>query len=398
MNKLILNTGVQDFINNNWNADIMSVLLKKQLFEGISQKELAEQLEAKKKCKDKLPTWFNTEGIYFPNKRNIEQTSSERTAAYKARLIGGKTLLDVTGGFGVDTYFFSKEIRNLFHCEINPELSEIAKYNFEVLGQKNISCFSEDGIELLKKSNQKFDWVYIDPSRRSGSKGKVFLLKDCIPNLPEYLPSIFEKTTNILVKTSPLLDISQGIKELDFVKEVHVVALHNDVKELLFVLAYGFDGDIAIKTVNLVKGYEEVFDFKLQEEQETTSTLGAPETYLYEPNSPILKSGGFKSVANTFGLKKLHQHSHLYTSTDWVDFPGRRFEIIKTIPYSKRNIKDLGITKANVTSRNFPIPVAELRKKHKIKDGGESYLFFTTDVNDKLMVLLCKKLNPGTPI
>ncbi|WP_420322264.1 THUMP-like domain-containing protein [Flagellimonas sp.] len=369
----------------------MSVLLKKPFFEGISQIELVEQLESKKKCKDKLPIWFHTEGIYYPNKLNIEQTSSERTAAYKANLVSGKTLLDVTGGFGVDSYFFTQNIVQVFHCEINRNLSEMASHNFEVLGQQNIVCFAKDGIEYLKESNHKFNWVYVDPSRRSDRKGKVFLLKDCVPNLTEHLPTIFEKTSNVLVKTSPLLDITQGIKELDSTKEVHVVAINNEVKELLFVLENGYDSDVTIKTANMVGDKEELFDFQLQNEQSVIPAFGSPEKFLYEPNSAILKSGGFKSVAEAFGLKKLQQHSHLYTSNDLIDFPGRRFEIIKTLPYSKKTLKQTGINKANITTRNFPSSVAELRKKHKIKDGGNHYFFFTKDINGDLIVVQTKK-------
>ncbi len=392
MNKLILNTGVQDFINKNWSTDIVSVLLKKPIFEGISQKELAEQLEAKKKCKEKLATWFNSSGIYYPNKLNIEQTSSEQTACYKAKLVSGKTLLDATGGFGVDSYYFSKKVDKVFHCDINNNLSDIAHHNFEVMGRENIHCFSEDGIGYLKKSSQKFDWVYIDPSRRNDSKGKVFLLKDCIPDLTESLSTIFEKTANVLVKTSPLFDISQGLKELDYVKEIHVVAIRNEVKEVLFVMELEFEGDIQVKAVNLVEKGEEVFDFQLEDEHKLTSEFASPETFLYEPNAAILKSGAFKSIARAFGIKKLHQNSHLYTSTELIDFPGRRFQIETSLSYSKKVLKNLKIEKANITTRNFPMSISEIRKKHKIKDGGENYLFFTTDLNDKLIVLICKKV------
>lgn len=392
MNKFILNTGVQDFINKNWSTDIVSVLLKKQLFEGVSQKELVQQLEAKKKCKDKLPSWFNAPNIYYPNKLNIEQTSSEQTACYKSNLVSGKTLLDLTGGFGVDTYFFSKQIDSIFHCEINSELSEIAKHNFEILGQKNIICVPEDGLQFLKNTDQKFDWIYVDPSRRNDDKGKVFFLKDCLPNLPQHLPLIFKKAKNVLVKTSPLLDISQSIKELDFVKEIHIVAINNEVKELLYILEHGFKEDILINAINLTQNQEVLFSFSLQEEPSAVVKYDNPGKYLYEPNSAILKSGGFKSVAKSYDVKKLHQHSHLYTSETLVDFPGRRFEITSLLPYSKNTIKDLKLAKANITTRNFPLSVAELRKKHKIKDGGDTYLFFTTDLNGKLVVLCCKKV------
>lgn len=391
MNKIILNTGVQDFINKNWNTDIVSVLLKKQFFEGVSQKELVQQLEAKKKCKDKLPSWFNAPNIYYPNKLNVEQTSSEQTARHKSKLISGKTLLDLTGGFGVDSHFFSKQLDTVFHCEINSELSEIAKHNFEILGQKNIICVPEDGLQFLKKTDEKFDWIFIDPSRRNDNKEKVFLLKDCVPNLPENLPSLFENTKNVLVKTSPLLDISQSIKELDFVKEIHIVAINNEVKELLYILEHGFKEDISINAINLTQNQEVLFSFSLLEEPSAVVKYDNPGKYLYEPNSAILKSGGFKSVAKVYGVKKLHQHSHLYTSETLVDFPGRTFEIVSVYPYAKNTLKNLKLIKANITTRNFPISVAELRKKHKIKDGGDVYLFFTTNLNSELVVLMCKK-------
>lgn len=196
-----------------------------------------------------------------------------------------------------------------------------------------------------------------------------------MPNLPEHLPLIFEKTQNILVKTSPLLDIKKGIEELEFVKEVHVVAINNEVKELLFVLEKGYDRSIGIKTINLLPNRTDTFNFKLEEEQDTTIEFGEPSAYLYEPNAAILKSGGFKSVAKAYNLKKLHPHSHLYTADTLVDFPGRRFTIEKTLPYSKKSLKSLTVPKANITTRNFPLSVVELRKKHNIKDGGGRYLF-----------------------
>ncbi|WP_313795040.1 class I SAM-dependent methyltransferase [Flagellimonas zhangzhouensis] len=370
----------------------MSVLLQKPIFDGISQKELAEQLEARKKCEDKLPTWFEHKNIYYPNKLNIEQTSSEQTALYKAQIIGGKSLIDLTGGFGVDSYFFASKMEQVWHCEINPELSEIAQHNFEILGRKNIQCFAEDGIEFLKNSNQHFDWVFVDPSRRNDKKGKVFLLEDCLPNLPNNLSFIFEKTEKVLIKASPIFDIAQGINELQFTKEVHVVAVNNEVKELLFVVEKGFEGDIQIKTVNLLPNQEDHFNFKLADEPTCEINYDSPEDFLYEPNAAILKSGGFKSVAAFYKVNKLHPHSHLYTSVEKIDFPGRTFKIEQVLPYSKKTIKSLGLTKANITTRNFPMTVADIRKKFKIKDGGDHYLFFTKNIDDSLLILSCKKV------
>ncbi len=369
----------------------MSVLLKNQQFEGISQKELAEQLESRKKCQEKLPTWFQSKGIYYPNKLNIEQTSSEVTALYKSSLVYGKTLLDLTGGLGVDSYFFSKKIEQVTHCEINQDLSEIARHDFKILGQENIECVSEDGVTFLQKTGQHFDWIYVDPSRRNDKTGKVFLLKDCFPDLTLHLDIILQKTSNVLIKTSPLLDIKQGISELKFVKEVHVLATQNEVKELLFVIEKGYEGDIRIKTANILQGQKDEFHFNLLEEENAPLELGEPSTYLYEPNAAILKSGGFKIIGNVFQLQKLHPHSHLYTSAKLMDFPGRRFKINDTFPYSKKTLKSFNASKANITTRNFPIAVAELRKKHKISDGGNHYLFFTKNMEGDLMVLACEK-------
>lgn len=392
MNKKILKTGIQEFIKNNWNADIMSVLLKKQQFEGVSQKELAEQLEAKKKSQNKLQTWFATPLIYYPNKLNIEQTSSEQTAKYKADLVSGKSLLDVTGGLGVDSYFFSKKMSAIVHCEINQNLSQIAAHNFKILDVENTSFKAENGIEFLQHSNSKFDWVFADPSRRNESKGKVFLLKDCLPNIPDELDTIFEKTKNVLIKTSPLLDISQGISELNYVKEIHVVAVKNEVKELLWILEKGFEGELKIKTVNLLKESQQNFNFTFSEEKTSTSELSLPNTYLYEPNTAILKSGGFKSVAKALGLQKLHEHSHLYTLDRLIDFPGRIFKIDTVKPYNRKSLLKLGIKKANITTRNFPESVTDIRKKLKIKDGGDNYLFFTTNLNNERIAIYCKRV------
>lgn len=392
MNKNILKTGVQEFIKNNWNADIVSVLLKKQQFKGISQKELAEQLEAKKKSQNKLPIWFATQQIYYPNKLNIEQTSSEITAQYKANIVNGKSLIDITGGLGIDSHFFAKKIARIIHCELDQKLSEIASYNAKILASKNIRFEAKNGVDFLKNSIAKFDWIYADPSRRNSSKGKVFLLKDCLPNISLELDSLFLKANNILIKTSPLLDITQGISELKLVKEIHIVAVKNEVKELLWVLEKDFEGELNVKTVNLQKEAKQTFDFILSEEKTISSELALPSNYLYEPNTAILKSGGFKAVGAAFGLKKLHEHSHLYTSDTLIDFPGRVFKVTTVEPYNRKVLLKLSVKKANITTRNFPESVATIRNKFKIKDGGDNYLFFTTDLKNERIIIKCHKV------
>ena len=361
-------------------------------FETLDVHELIAQFEAKKKCKSKLPTWYHTALIYYPNKLNIEQTSSETTAAYKSELIQGDSIIDITGGFGVDCFYFSKHFNTVTHCEINAQLSQIVKYNYERLGAKKIETYSEDGIAYLKSNNRFFDWIYIDPSRRHESKGKVFFLKDCLPNVPEQLETLFLYTNQVMIKTSPLLDLTVGINELKQVKSIHVVAVNNEVKELLWILEKGTKDSIVIDTVNLTKEKASKFSFTLAEES-IPSTYELPKRYLYEPNSALLKSGGFNSISNTLGLSKLHKHSHLYTSDSLTDFPGRRFKIDAQIAYNKKAFKTLGIDKANVTTRNFPETVQQLRKKLNIKDGGKIYLFFTTNSLNAKQILVCTKID-----
>jgi len=393
LNNSILNIDVQEFINTNLNFDIASIILKGTSFPSVETHEIVEQIEAKKRSEKKLPTWFSTKKIYYPNKLNIEQTSSEMTAKYKSSLISGHSIIDLTGGFGVDCFYFSKVFKIVSHCEIDENLSQIAKHNYEQLNIQNINSINADGIEYLKTSHENYDWIYIDPSRRHDTKGKVFFLKDCLPNAPEYLDLLFKTSNNILIKTSPLLDFTVGISELKHVKTIHVIAVNNEVKELLWVLENGFDDAIEIKTVNLKKDIEEHFNFYLDDEKQFESEYSQPLAYLYEPNPAILKAGGFQSISKHFNILKLHKHSHLYTSDLLIDFPGRSFKIKKIVPYNKKEIKKLRIEKANITTRNFTETVEQIRKKFNIKDGGNHYLFFTKDFKEDKILIISEKIN-----
>ncbi|WP_426430591.1 THUMP-like domain-containing protein [Winogradskyella sp. HB-48] len=391
MNKSVLNIEIQDFIDLNLKSDISDLLLKGIPFAAIDQKLIIEQIEAKKRCKKKLPTWFNTQNIYYPNKLNIEQTSSEVTAKYKANLVHGKSLIDLTGGFGVDTYFFSKQIETVTHCEINNELSEIVKHNKKVLKADNVCYLNENGIDALKRMEQSFDWIYIDPSRRDESKNKVFLLSDCTPNIKTFQNLFLKYAENVMIKTSPLLDITATKNDLGSVKQLHIVAVNNEVKELLWILKRGFEGDFKIKTVNLTTNDNEIFEFNYNDEPKAKANYSRPLNYLYEPNSAVLKAGAFNSISSELNLYKLHKHSHLYTSDTLQYFPGRRFRVEQIIPFNKKEFTKTGIKKANVTTRNFPLSVSDIRKKLKIKDGGSNYLYFTTDINNNKIIVFCTK-------
>jgi uncharacterized protein YlbG (UPF0298 family) len=390
LNLSILQAIVQEFIDDNLKSNITKLILKGSPFDKISTQEVANQIVAKQKAAQKLPTWFATKNIYYPPKISMEQTSSEITAAYKANLVSGSSIIDITGGFGIDCYYFSKQFNHVIHCEINEELSTIVNHNYQQLNVKNIDTFSGNGIDFLKKTKETFDCIYIDPSRRNDSKGKVFLLKDCLPNIPENIDFLFTKTNQILVKNSPILDISSAISELKFVKEIHVIAVKNEVKELLFLLENNYEKDIRIKTINILQEDSQEFMFNFNEE--IASQYSEPLTYLYEPNAAILKSGGFHQISKQLNLFKIHQHSHLYTSEKLIDFPGRCFKIIEVLNYDKKKIKKLiPKNKANITTRNFPKTVTQIRKETNLKDGGNSYLFFTTNQNNDLKVIICKK-------
>jgi len=391
LNTAILHTKVQQFITENLKTDITKLILKGSPFNNVSIQELANQIVSKHKSEHKLASWFRTAQIYYPPRINIEQTSSEYTANYKSKIVTGTSIIDITGGFGIDCFYFSKQFEAVIHCEINTELSTIVAHNFKQLKINNITTFSGDAFDFLRSTREKFDCIYIDPSRRDAVKGKVFLLQDCVPNVPENIDFLFSKTNQILIKTSPILDITSAINELKFIKEVHVVAINNEVKELLFLLDKKHTKAIEIKTVNIGKNQIKTFDFKYKEDAH--SNYSEPLSYLYEPNSAILKSGGFHQVSNQLNVQKLHQHSHLYTADILLDFPGRTFKIEQVLSYDKKKLKKLlPENKANITIRNFPKTVAQIRKETKIKEGGAVFIFFTTNFKNELIVLICHKI------
>lgn len=387
-NLSLLNTEVQNFI---WSYDdeVFKLVLTGSPFKEVSVLELVEQIESRRRIEKKLPIWFNTQRIVFPPKLNLEQTSSEITAKYKSSLVSGTTLADISGGFGVDSFYFSEQFENVHHFEINQELSDIVEHNFYVLGKTSIECFHEDGIKSVL--NEKYAVIYADPSRRHKSKGKVFFLEDCEPNIPSNLDAILNNCEIFLLKTSPMLDISIGMEELHNVKEIHIVAVDNEVKELLWILRGDFYDQPIIKAININKGIKEEFSFELG--IRGVSKYAFPQEFLYEPNAAILKSGAFDLVSEEFKVNKLHKNTHLYTSDSLIDFPGRRFLIEEVIPYSKSEMKKaLTFKKANISIRNFPESVEQLRKKWKIQDGGDRYLFFVTNMEGEKVMLRCSKV------
>lgn len=384
MNEELLARPVQEYINTNLNVDVNKIALAKPVFEGVSSAELAGQIAAKKKSIHKLPTWFNQEGIYYPALLSIEQCSSEPTAAYKANLAIGNALIDLTAGFGVDSYFFSRKVDQVYSCEINSELSSISAHNVGVFNANNIHCLAENGIEFLQNTNIKFDTIYIDPARRSNSN-KVFKLKDCTPDVTEHLNLFLAKAQRTIIKTAPLLDITAGLSELKNVSEIHIVSVKNECKELLWVIDKDYDGETKIICTTINEDIK-TFSFPISElKTKIELSTNQPTGYLYEPDVALLKSGAFNLIAARFGLEKLHQQSQLYCSAEVKpDFLGRIFKIDALVSLNElKKEKDL---KGNVIVRNFPEKAENLIKKYKIVPSQDHFIIFTQTINGYLAI------------
>jgi len=375
MNKHILGEEVQEYINSHLNADVGKIALSKSPFPEISSAELANQIAAKKKSEKKLPTWFATKDIYYPSTLSIEQTSSEDTASYKSKLARGKRLIDITAGFGVDSFYFSKQMDEVYSCEINEELSAISAHNAELLGAKSIQCLATDGLDYLSENELTFDTIYVDPARRSTS-GKVFKLADCTPNVVAHFQLLLNKAERIIIKTSPLLDLQAGLTELKHVSEIHIVSVRNECKELLWVIDKGFKGETQIICVTLNSEVKQI-ELPLNDDIHTTFIENAVSSgYLYEPDAALMKSGAFNAIANAFDLKKLGKQSHLYFSENFkADFIGRIFKIEQV--YAPNELKKEKNLHGNVIVRNFPERAENLVKKLKIKPNQVTFYIFS---------------------
>lgn len=386
----LLKPVVQKFIDNNLSNDIQKLLLSKKVFEDVSIQEIVKQIECKKKAKKKLPTWFNTSNILYPEKINIEQTSSEIAAHYKSLLFSGKTMIDLTSGFGVDAYYFSQQFQQITLCESNGLLLEKVKHNYQRLSVSNASFYQGNGIDYLINITNCVDLIYIDPARRNESQ-KVFLLEDCIPNIITLQPLLFEKAHRILIKLSPLFDLKELTRKLQGIKTIYIIAIKNEVKELLVVLEKDFKEDVMLICENL-KTSQPTFTCLLNTPSPIVNYASEIASFIYEPNASIYKSGTFDLIGTKFDLKKLAQNTHLYTSDKYVkDFPGKIYTVKSIlVPQVKILKKALSQTYYNIITRNYPLKIAEIKKKYKLLEGGSDFIIFT-QIQSKKIVLLCEK-------
>ncbi|MGM9796498.1 MAG: SAM-dependent methyltransferase [Parabacteroides sp.] len=385
-----------DFVRLHQQEDVDRLLLSAKKYPEVDMAAVVDQLLARRQLREKLPEWAANDRLCFPARIAAEQCSSERTATYKQRLVEAEDrVCDLTGGMGVDSYYLSRKAAQLTYVERFAHYCESAAHNFRELGVTNIEVVHADSCAYLERM-EPVDAFYIDPARRGEAGQRVFALSDCEPDLTSLLPKLFAKAPRVIAKISPMADISFTLKCLPETAEIHVLAVRGECKELLFCLER--DRVVAhpvIHCVHFTAEGEEHFDFTLAQERGIeTPVVGPLGRYLYEPNVAILKAGAFKSVSGYFGLNKLHESSHLYTSEREVEhFPGRRFRIEEVIPFHGKDCKNLNrrLPKANVTVRNFPLSVNELRKRLKIAEGGDQYLFATTLRGEERVLIRCVK-------
>jgi hypothetical protein len=396
---LLTQQTIQNFLFEHENEDEKAFVLKQKEIHGVPSSVIATQLIGRRKAKTKLPTWYKTKGIIYPATINLEQCSSEATAIFKRDLIHSlisQTVLaaDITGGFGVDTYFLSSIFDSFHYIEPYADLVEIANHNHHQLGASRITHQNLSGEVFIKATPLEFDLIYIDPSRRDEKSRKIYRLSDCIPDINTLQHDLFQKCRFLLVKAAPLLDIQQGLREIQQVKRVTVVSVNNECKELLFFAEKSYQEEPLIEAVDLFDTgkIRSSFRFTLAEEKKAQAKTGEPEGFLYEPNAPILKAGAFKLIAEKLGLIKLSSNTHLYTSSKHVtDFPGKVFKIEYLNPDIKHLNKMLPDKQVNVISRNYPLTPEEIKKKLRLRDGGEKFLIAFSSTSRKHLAL-CEKI------
>lgn len=389
----MLDSATLEFIEQHRNDDVRTLALQVKRYPDVDMREAVAQIEGWQQACDKLPAWASTKGIVYPPKISMEQCSSEHTAKYKAALVSGKRFADMTGGFGIDFSYICRGFDEAFYIERNDKLCEIACSNLSLLGLGHAKVMNGNSEEVLASLPQ-LDWIFVDPARRDGDGRKVVALSDCEPNVVELEEQMLSKASNVMIKCSPMLDITLACRQLSNVVSVHVVAVNNECKELLLVLGKEKGDACSVHCVNILKEGMQEFSF-LQHEESCFKATYCNEVgkYLYEPNVGIQKAGCHNVLSQRFGASKLHPNSQLYTSNELLgNFPGRIFEVVEVLGFSKADIKRVqALQKANITVRNFPESVQLLRKRLKLSDGGDNYIFATTLANGSKVLIICKK-------
>ena len=403
------------FIREHRRDDVRSLALQARRYPSVDMPAAITQISGWQIAKEKIPAWAENEHILYPAHLSLEQCSSQTTAQYKAEIItnllhteqehpaqnstpaSAGTFTDLTGGFGIDCAYLSSRFGHATYVERQETLCQIAAHNFPVLGLNHISVCHADSVRHLQEMDP-VDCIFIDPARRDGHGGKTVAIGDCEPDIAALEELLLRKARHVLVKLSPMLDLTLALNDLKHVHQAHIVSTGNECKELLLLLGQG-EGvpadDIPIHCVNFtgVPAPQALVFTRRQEKERACPYTPQLKSYLYEPNASVLKAGAFRSLSSLYKVEKLHPNSHLYTSDHFLpDFPGRKFRITSSCGFGKKEVKEMlaAEKKANLTVRNFPATVAELRKRLKLAEGGGTYLFATTLADEKKVLIRCQ--------
>ena len=386
----MINEQTWDFIRQHAADDVRKLALQGTKDAAVDLSMALQQIAGRQTALKKLPSWAAVERVLYPPHLNMEQCSSEQTARYKARLAGsGDTYVDLTGGLGVDFYWMSQGFKQRYYVERNAELCELVEHNFRTLGHSCSVCCCDTATYLPTVPHA--DVVFLDPARRNEHGGRTYDIKDCTPNILELLPLLMEKADKVILKLSPMLDWRKAVDDLQYVREVHIVSVDNECKELLLVLEQA-ERPLRLVCVN----NNQIFEVSSHPSPLTShpSPLTS-EQFLYEPNASIMKAGCFAALMQQYPIRQVSANSHLFlSSVEIEDFPGRRFQICAISSTNKQTLKETlaGVSRANITVRNFPMSVEQLRKKLHLKDGGDTYIFATTKADGAHCLYICRKI------
>ncbi len=386
----MLEKSIKTFIAQNLNANPSELMFKYGNDENL--KFAITQIAARQKIKSKLPSIYTNPEFEFPASISLEQASSEITAKYKADITDYNTSCDLTGGFGIDSLFIAKKSAKHIYIEQNKELCEVFQKNTKFLHLDNIEIINSDSLSILSELEEIPELVFLDPARRSMDGKRTYYLEDTFPNPIKAINIIKDTFKKILIKTSPMLDISRAVNQLPFIKEVHIVSVKNDCKELLFLLENQYEGKIRFKAVNFTSEVSsQSLDF---EENSGVLKIEKPRKYIYEANSSISKLGFWRNFTERYELAALEINTHVFTSDHKIkNFPGRVFELLEICKINKKDLsKAIPNKKANITIKNVPINIVDFKKKTSIKEGGSKYIFVVKSSELGNVCLVCKKI------
>ena len=386
-----MNEATLEFIRIHANEDVRQLAFLGKKLPEVDMAYALDQIAGRQKARTKIPSWAAIDGIVYPPHISMEQCSSEQTARYKAQIAGkGAKMVDLTAGFGVDMAFMSDGFKEAVHVEQQPQLCAISSENYKRLGMHHIQVVCSDGVEYLHQMEHA-DLIFIDPARRDQHGGRTYGIADCTPNVLEIIDEMLEKADRVMIKLSPMLDWQKAVSDVGHVSEVHIVSVGNECKELLLIVEKT-EAPLKICCIN----DDSIFSYTLNDEIGDFCEKPTSPAYLYEPNASVMKAGCFDLISKRFGISQPDANSHLFISDKAIEnFPGRGFVIDRICTMNKRELKEAltGIDKANIATRNFPLSVADLRKRLKLKDGGEVYIFATTDAKKGHLLIVCRKIS-----